>query len=41
VKTLAIVAAARRCPGPLRVRLSPTGALILEAADETRLDESA
>ncbi len=32
---------ARRCPGPLRVRTSPTGALILEAADETRLDESA
>ena len=32
---------ARHCPGRLRVRQSPTGALILEAADETRLDESA
>ncbi len=32
---------ARNCPGRLRVRQSPTGALILEAADETRLDESA
>jgi hypothetical protein len=27
--------------GRLRVRELPTGALILEAADETRLDESA
>ena len=32
---------ARQCPGPLRVRPLPTGALMLEAADETRLDESA
>ena len=32
---------ARHCPGPLRVRQLPTGVLILEAADETRLDESA
>jgi len=32
---------ARNCPGQLRVRQLPSGALILEAIDETRLDESA
>ena len=32
---------ARHCAGGLRVRQLPTGALILEAVDETRLDESA
>jgi len=32
---------ARHCPGQLRVRQLPSGALILEAVDETRLDESA
>ena len=32
---------ARHCPGGLRVRQLPSGALILEAMHETRLDESA
>jgi len=32
---------ARHCPGGLRVRQLPSGALILEAVHETRLDESA
>jgi len=32
---------ARHCPARLSVRQLPAGALILEAADETRLDESA
>jgi len=32
---------ARHCADGLRVRQLPAGALILEAADETRLDESA
>lgn len=32
---------ARHCAGGLHLRQLPTGALILEAADQTRLDESA